>query len=93
MANGVSGKNVVGYYLDASGRSHGFLYNGTTYSTIDPPGSLGANATAVSGNIVVGNYNDRSGGHTVGFLFDGSTYTTLDVPESTGTLVTGGLRQ
>src|SRR5436190_11950514 len=78
-ATGVSGNNVVGWYLDSSGATHGFLYNGTTYTTLNPPGAASSIALAVSGNNVVGTFT-QSGGFTTGFLFDGTNYTTIDVP-------------
>jgi len=31
--NGISGNNIVGYYVDSSGHNNGFLYNGSTYTT------------------------------------------------------------
>ena len=36
-AQGISGSNIVGYYLDTNGTFHGFLYNGSNYSTLDDP--------------------------------------------------------
>ena len=70
---GVSGGNVVGYYVDAGNVSHGFLYNGTTFTTLDDPNAgqgagQGTNVTAVSGNNVVGYYQDASGVEH-GFLY------------------------
>src|SRR5216684_3594996 len=34
FASGVSGNNIVGYYYDATGY-HGFLYDGTSYTTLN----------------------------------------------------------
>ena len=28
---------IVGFYLDSTGTSHGFLYSGATYTTLDDP--------------------------------------------------------
>ena len=58
-----------------------------TYATLDFPGSNYTVANAISGNNVVGNYNDSSSGH--GFLYNGSTYTTLDYPGGNGTEAEG----
>jgi len=71
-ALGISGNNIVGYYVDGSSYLHGFLYNGTTYTTLDDPfasefnnPSYGANggtfASGISGNNIVGYYEDDSG--------------------------------
>ena len=87
-ATGVSGSNVVGLYSDASGIFHGFLYNGSTYTTLDAPtaiqvNGLGTYANGISGNVIVGLFQDDSTGH--GFLYDGSSWITLDAPQASGT--------
>jgi hypothetical protein len=61
FAKGIDGNNIVGMYIDVSGTSHGFLYNGTTYTTVDPPGATGTFANGIDGNNIVGVYNDASG--------------------------------
>src|SRR5213075_2207170 len=33
----IDGGRIVGSYLDASGATHGFLYDGTTWTTLDDP--------------------------------------------------------
>ena len=80
---GISGNNVVGYYLlntDSSGLYHGFLYNGS-FTKLDDPNTRinGTYVTGVSGNNAVGYYLDNN--FLVNyFLYDGSTFTTLDAP-------------
>ena len=59
-----------------------------TYATVDPSGTTGTQANAVSGNNVVGFYTD-GGGVQHGFFFDGTNYTTLDPTGTTGTQATG----
>lgn len=63
---GISGNNIVGLYQDSSGLLHGFLYNGTTYTTIDDsnelPGGIEA-VTGVDGNNLVGFYESATGFH------------------------------
>jgi hypothetical protein len=85
-ALGISGNNVVGNYADPSGGQivHAFLYDGSTSTTIDPPGATQADARGVTGNNVVGQYNDASG-RSHGFLFqpDGA------VPEPAGLTMLG----
>ncbi|MGA2893337.1 MAG: hypothetical protein ABSE22_10730 [Xanthobacteraceae bacterium] len=51
---------VVGYYVDASGVIHGFLYSAGAYTTLNDP-------TAVNGTVAEGINN---GGEIVGYYFD-----------------------
>jgi hypothetical protein len=61
-AQGVSGSNVVGYYYKSSVGStgmvstkiHGFLYNGSSYTTLDHPSADFTQAEGISGRNVVG---------------------------------------
>ncbi len=81
--HGICGNNIVGSYYDASNDSHGFLYNGSNYMTIDPPSAaLGTTGMGgISGNNIVGSYRDASNiAH--GFIYNISTsnYTTFDNP-------------
>jgi hypothetical protein len=66
IAQSVSGGNVAGYYRDGT-TYRGFLYDGTTYTTLDPTGSLETVARSVSGGNVAGYYQDGTGTH--GFLY------------------------
>lgn len=75
---------LVGYYTDASGTAHGFLMQGHSFTTIDPPGSQFPLPTGITGNgEVVGAFLD-SGGTPHGFTYEGGAYTTFDVPEPPG---------
>jgi hypothetical protein len=70
---------IVGYYAD--GKTHGFIYNGNSYKTLDVPNSNATYAWNINNNgVVVGTYSSSIGTH--GFLFDGSAYKTVDVPNS-----------
>jgi hypothetical protein len=86
--------NIVGYYYDSSGFSHGFLHSGTDYTagfiTVDDPLADPAHGgTAVSGinNVgeIVGYYFD-SAGHAHGFIHTGTDYSsgyqTIDDPSA-----------
>lgn len=80
-ATRISGTNIVGFYVENNGRQHGFLYDGSGYTTLDPPRSIGSDARGISGTNIVGTYYAiEDGWH--GFLYDGSSYTTLDPPGS-----------
>jgi hypothetical protein len=89
-AQGISGGNIVGYYLDTNGTFHGFLYNGSNYTTLDDPKAatgpglnVGTFAQGIDGTNVVGFYVG-SDNMDHGFLFNGSSYTTLDDPRGAG---------
>ena len=66
-----------------SGVMHAFVYNGTSYTTLNIPGASSTYAARISGSNIVGAYNDASGTH--GFVYNGTSYTTLDVPGALGT--------
>ncbi len=76
IATGIDGNNIVGGYRDATGTMHGFLYNGSTYTTLDAPSStfFGTDVEGIWAIISSG----RSGAGS--FLYNGSTYTTLSDP-------------
>ena len=58
---GVSGSNVVGAYTDSNGISHSFLYDGSTYTTLNDPLALnGTTVTGIDGNTIVGHYGDAN---------------------------------
>ena len=74
----VSGANIVGYYVDTNGNTHGFRYDGVTFKTLDDPLGIGNTyATGISGSNIVGYYYD-SDDNTHGFLYNGTIYTPLD---------------
>jgi hypothetical protein len=61
----IDGGNIVGCYSYFG--FHGFLYNGTTWTTLDFPGANYTQIEGISGNNIVGWYNDSSGTH--GFVY------------------------
>ena len=82
-ATGISGNNIVGYYLDASNTRHEFLYNGSTYTTINTLGTI----AGIDGNNVVGTYQAASNVQN-GFVYNISTsaYTIISEPLATNNL-------
>jgi probable HAF family extracellular repeat protein len=74
---------MVGEYLDASNKTHGFLWSKGVYTSIDYPGSTYTIANSIndSGQIV-GTYVNGSGPILTnhGFLWSGGVYTSLDYP-------------
>jgi probable HAF family extracellular repeat protein len=89
-ARGINGTGqIVGSYYSASDTVHGFLKDGSTYTTLDVPGATGTVASGINdAGQIVGGYTDASLG-THGFLKEGSTYTTLDGPGATYTAARG----
>jgi len=59
--NGISGKDIVGFYDDANGIQHGFLYDGNTFTTIDMPSSPDTNLAATDGTKIIGDTKPNTG--------------------------------
>ncbi len=73
---------MAGYYLDGSTKSHGFTYDGVSFTTRDHPlGTKGTWILGICGDYMVGEYIDASGGH--GFVYDGAEFQTMDHPLAT----------
>jgi hypothetical protein len=93
QAYGISGNNVVGTYTDSSNVLHGFLFNGSSYETIDDPLRVGGTvATGIFGSTIVGYYVDAAA-YRHGFMYNGSSFTTVNAPQAaangTGTQIWG----
>ncbi len=87
-ALGISGTNVVGWFDDSTRHRNGFLYNGSTYTTMNATygggtPAISTIANGISGNNVVGYYMDASYNNH-GFLYNGSSYTRLNEPSDQG---------
>jgi probable HAF family extracellular repeat protein len=68
----ITGENdngqIVGYYTDASGKEHGFLYDSGTFTTIDNPSGTQTELNGINNSgEIVGSYTD-SVGHSHGFV-------------------------
>jgi len=55
----IDGSNIVGSYRGTDGVDHGFLYDGTTYTTldVDVPEALGTYLYGIDGDNIVGRYS------------------------------------
>ena len=60
---GVDDGRVVGFYRDSGSVAHGFVYNGVSYSSPEPPWATSAVAYDVWGNKIVGAYSDAVATH------------------------------
>jgi hypothetical protein len=76
--------NIVGAY-----GNHGFLYDGTTWTTLDMPGASTTWAFGIDGSNIVGVYRIGTSGFSHGFLYDGITWTTIDMPGAIDTTIRG----
>src|SRR5215469_6512224 len=57
--DGISGNTVIGtYFVDGIVGTHGFIYNGSTFATLDFPGKTHNDhlLTGISGGTITGNY-------------------------------------
>ena len=82
VAYDLDGGRIVGTYLDANGASHGFVFDGATWSTLDHPDAVlprGTAAFGTSDGLICGTYVDAAG-RTLGFIYDGVNWTTLQRP-------------
>jgi hypothetical protein len=81
-------RQMVGAFEDQADVLHGLLYDGTSFVTIDPPGSLFTEAADISDSgVIVGEYNDGTATH--GFVDNSGTFTIFDFPGATATLGSG----
>jgi hypothetical protein len=71
----------VGGYSDSKLIGHGFIYNGSGFTTLDDPLGYATVATGISGNTIVGAYfTNPDDVEPSGFIYNGSSFTTLDDP-------------
>ena len=68
MVFDIDNGNVVGWYSDTDGFHHGFLFDGSTYTTIDVPAASGTSVFAIDGDKLGGSYALPGGGGYHGFL-------------------------
>jgi PEP-CTERM motif len=92
QAVGINGAGLeVGFYTDSMGVLHGFLFNGTSASTLDYPGAMDTQAFGINNHgEIVGDYID-SMGIMHGFTYQSGGWTTLDDPNGVGTTTINGL--
>ena len=89
-AAGISGSQIVGYYMDTSGKFHGFLTSagGGSITTIDVSGAMDTWATWINASgEIVGHYIDGTGAH--GFSLAGGVAPPINVSGARSTVATG----
>jgi len=78
---------ISGYYVDGTGTPHGFVKNGTHYTTLDAPGAIYTIANGINNEgVVSGLYVNPDDSHH-GFIWSKGQFITVDanVPGSIGT--------
>ena len=83
-AYGIDKGRIVGMYRD--GPTHGFLYDGTVWTTLDFPGAEDTMAWGIDGDSIVGVYRDSVKYRSFLYDFVRDTWTTFDVPGAQNTL-------
>ena len=77
-------EQIVGYYIDNLGVSHGYLYDGSSFKTIDAPSSAAFGGTNLNGinqqDQIAGWYSDGTSFHS--FVYDHGTFTAIDDPSA-----------
>ena len=85
-------RQIVGSYSDSSGKVHGFARSadGSTYATIDPPGSIYSNPSDINdAGQIVGDYEDSSG-NWHGFIAYPKSYLFETVDDPVGVVSSRG---
>ena len=72
---------IVGYFQDSSGVTHGYLKTGSNFTTLDAPGASGTTSAQGINNlgVVTGYYLDAAG-NANGYIWNNGQFTTLNVP-------------
>jgi len=79
---------IVGFYVDADKRNHGFLLVDGVYTSLDVPGATETGTSGLNAyGQIVGCYSD--GGLSHGFLLSDGVYNTIDVPGAIETRLSG----
>ena len=83
-------EQVVGQYQDANGVYHGFLKEGETYTTFDPPDSTYTFAAGINNSgTIVGEWGNLSGWQEGFVRTSDGVFTVVDVPGSFETQIVG----
>ncbi len=85
---GIDGDNIVGYFKDSGAVSHGFMYDGITWTQLDHTSGYQTEMLGVYGDSYIGYYYDGTNYH--GCLYDSGTdtWTTIDRPSYANTKFT-----
>jgi probable HAF family extracellular repeat protein len=92
--NGANGVNDAGLIVGSYAHcqycpSHGFLFDGTTYTTIDVPHMSETSIVAINDHGVMLMNGVSNGNVYHAFTYDGKTFTKIDVPGASNTFAEG----
>ncbi len=83
--SGIDGDKIVGYYLGADDKNHGFFYNGASWITLDPslPGLPTTHLYGISGDYILG-LGSGSSNNNHGLLYNiiDKNWIVLDFPDA-----------
>jgi hypothetical protein len=93
-ATGIDGSGqVVGTYRNADGTFHGYVFDGTTYRTVDFPGAGHTYLFGLDGSgRTVGSYGTTLSGPYHGLIVEADTFSSFDFPahETDGRAINSG---
>jgi len=91
--NGTNNPTVVGNYLDASGKLHGFTLLNGIFKQLDVPSAVATSITGINNrNQIAGRYQQSAGATVRGFTGNLGTTNPLDfVSDTQATTAPGGL--
>jgi probable HAF family extracellular repeat protein len=81
--------HVVGYYVDARGATHGFVWRNGRFSRLDAPRGTGATPVDINDRGEVVGLRRDGAGEMQGFLLSDGRYTTFSVPGARTTIPFG----
>jgi hypothetical protein len=89
VVNGINNKGMAtGTYIDHNFAQRGFIFDGSTYSTLDFPSSFGTYPSKINdAGMIVGGYNTSSTSR--GFSYTKGQWTPIDFPGAADTEVYG----
>ncbi len=81
--------HVVGYYVDARGRTHGFVWRNGRFSRVDTPRGTAATPVDINDRGEVVGLRRDAAGEMHGFLLSDGRYTTFSAPGAQTTIPFG----
>ena len=88
--NGVNDRGqVVGYWDDASGNIHGYLYSNGVYTSLDYPGAASTEAVGINNSGIISGWYVTTDDVPQGFTYSEGTFTSFTYPGSSRTNAKG----
>ena len=88
--NGVNNSGeIVGYWEDASGNIHGYLYHNGVYTSLDYPGAASTEAVGINNSGIISGWYVTTDDVPQGFTYSDGTFTSFTYPGSSRTNAKG----